>query len=387
MKLSDKMKATPIVVKDDWNKAFEADMREMELELGTEIMQNGNLNKMVHNIKSEAKIPYDEIKRRIDVKQRELIGGPISIEEVLIIVGKEVGLDLESKKSVKDDLQALVDAKKAPKCEDFGKTRIGSPNYGGECQFCEFETDCIEETKKLNTSKPSTGLFDEPQEQGKLVPKSVDFKEADKEFIDNNISTNPKAPELFTELIEPRKVIPIPPAIPTEEALAKKQEELDPNPPEPDKYPIALVEIIENDPLLAKINKHEVARIIQETELLNFTINSVLKPGDYYQNTPTRSGVHKIQTILNVSTEIKEENYSKVGEFWVARYKVRAISHNGRFTEAIGFCEQNEKGRIRTLHDTMATAQTRATNRAILDLVGFGAVSHEEKNDNSGLFD
>ena len=148
-------------------------------------------------------------------------------------------------------------------------------------------------------------------------------------------------------------------------------------------YPLAIVEIREDDKYLAKLDSNEQLRIIGEINKLKFAVKSVLEKGkDYYGKLPTRSGCHKLQTIFNISTEIVEELYWKdENGQWIAKYKVRAITPNGRYTEAMGLCEQNEKGRVRTMMDTLATAQTRGTNRAILDLVGFGQVSDEEMDD------
>ena len=147
-------------------------------------------------------------------------------------------------------------------------------------------------------------------------------------------------------------------------------------------FPITVVEVRENDPLLAKIEPLEQVRILGEINKLKFAVNSVLEKGDYYGKLPTRSGVHKLQTIFNLSTEIREEKYWKDEQgHWVAKYIIRAITPDGRYTEAMGLCEQFEKGRDRTMMDTLATAQTRGTSRAILDLVGFGQVSAEEIDD------
>jgi hypothetical protein len=63
---------------------------------------------------------------------------------------------------------------------------------------------------------------------------------------------------------------------------------------------------------------------------------------------------------------------------WI--FTVRATHlPSGLYQDADGSCEFSEKAeRQRTLHNVRAHALTRAKNRAILDLVGFGEVSAEE---------
>jgi hypothetical protein len=63
---------------------------------------------------------------------------------------------------------------------------------------------------------------------------------------------------------------------------------------------------------------------------------------------------------------------------------MRAIAHNGQYMDGFGACSTNESrfasagGRQKLENDLRTTAATRATNRAISDLVGFGQVSAEE---------
>lgn len=64
-------------------------------------------------------------------------------------------------------------------------------------------------------------------------------------------------------------------------------------------------------------------------------------------------------------------------------FTVRASLPSGQFTDGTGACSRNEQnfhGRpsVRSIHETRATAETRAKNRAISDLLAFGEVSAEE---------
>ena len=153
-------------------------------------------------------------------------------------------------------------------------------------------------------------------------------------------------------------------------------------------YPLTKIDIDENafikkgDETLTLTEAKE--RVKAEIELFNFTILNIVNKKDFYTNKKgkeciMKSGTRKIQLALNISTTIVSKNWEKDNNNrWVATFIVRAETQSGRFTECIGLCEQDEKNRTRTLHDTIATAQTRATSRAILDLAGFGAVSMEE---------
>lgn len=130
----------------------------------------------------------------------------------------------------------------------------------------------------------------------------------------------------------------------------------------------------------------EKQHIIREIELYNFTIQNIVKKSDYHEGNIKKSGVRKLQTAFNISTRIIDEVITQKDGICMAKYKVKAEAPSGRTAECVGAAVQNEKkdkfgNLIWSYHDTIATAQTRATSRAILDLVGFGQTSAEEIND------
>lgn len=123
----------------------------------------------------------------------------------------------------------------------------------------------------------------------------------------------------------------------------------------------------------------------------------------------TKSGWRKIATAFNVSVEVVESQ--RIFESGVIKYKVtaKAVAPNGKTVTGMGMCASNESNHMETLddvvepdkerddiikvdgkwrrlkkpnevneHNIMATAETRAKNRAISDLVGGGEVSAEE---------
>ena len=99
-----------------------------------------------------------------------------------------------------------------------------------------------------------------------------------------------------------------------------------------------------------------------------------------------RSGWAKISTFYGVSTEVLryELDRDENDKLLRAHVTVRASAPNGRHADGDGGCSVDEPrfasrgGRQKVEHDLPATATTRATNRAISNLVGFGQVSAEE---------
>lgn len=78
--------------------------------------------------------------------------------------------------------------------------------------------------------------------------------------------------------------------------------------------------------------------------------------------------------------EWKESDKSGAATYFIT---VRASLPSGQFMDGTGACSQNEIGYngrplARSIHETRATAETRAKNRAISDLMAFGEVSAEE---------
>lgn len=140
----------------------------------------------------------------------------------------------------------------------------------------------------------------------------------------------------------------------------------------------------------------------------------ILTKDDYqeYEGKPRKkkSAWRKLATAFNVSTEIMAKEVLRGADgrsVVMAEVRVRASTNGGRQSEALGSCDVNEKccaiargqkchkaawkghyccqngcdGRRHWSHpdhDIISTAQTRATNRAIADLIGCGEVSAEE---------
>jgi len=113
------------------------------------------------------------------------------------------------------------------------------------------------------------------------------------------------------------------------------------------------------------------------------------RPGSFVK----RRGWAKLATFYNVSTEIIRDHVERDdnGQPVRARAVARAVHQNGRHADGDGACSIDEArfsspkardqiaaGKVNVEHDLTATATTRAVNRAISNLIGFGAVSAEE---------
>ena len=86
----------------------------------------------------------------------------------------------------------------------------------------------------------------------------------------------------------------------------------------------------------------------------------------------------KCQRFFNLSLEKIEERREDNNGVVSYHLTYRATAPNGTFVDGCGSCSTNEKGLLKTEHNTRAIAETRSKNRAISDLVAFGEVSAEE---------
>jgi len=91
-----------------------------------------------------------------------------------------------------------------------------------------------------------------------------------------------------------------------------------------------------------------------------------------------KSAFRKLAVAFGISCEIvREDRIAFENGIEAHLVTMKAISPNGRFMTACGSCHSNER-KFTKPSDVRATAQTRATNRAIADLIGWSAPSAEE---------
>jgi len=110
---------------------------------------------------------------------------------------------------------------------------------------------------------------------------------------------------------------------------------------------------------------------------------AIIKPDDIQQIQGKiflkKSYWRKIATFFNLSVDIVSERKEALEDGNVTYHFVcKATAPNGRFAIGAGSCDVNEKGRANSIHNTRSTAETRAWNRAVSNLVGGGEVSAEE---------
>ncbi|MEM3077639.1 MAG: hypothetical protein QXW38_08500 [Candidatus Nitrosotenuis sp.] len=87
----------------------------------------------------------------------------------------------------------------------------------------------------------------------------------------------------------------------------------------------------------------------------------------------------KLATFFNLSVDVVEERSEKTDKGdTIYHFVCKATAPNGRYSIGSGSASVYEKGYRNTLHNARATAETRAFNRAVSNLVGGGEVSAEE---------
>ena len=91
----------------------------------------------------------------------------------------------------------------------------------------------------------------------------------------------------------------------------------------------------------------------------------------------------KLAIAFSISTEIINEKRIIYDDIIIYDFTVRATSPLWRYVEASASCSSDERIFNHLNNDVRATSQTRATNRAISDLIGLWEVSFEEMNDDT----
>ena len=121
--------------------------------------------------------------------------------------------------------------------------------------------------------------------------------------------------------------------------------------------------------------------LIQERAKL---LQSLIRPEDTVmiqgKEFKKKSYWRKLAIVFGLSIDVIEERREvnpRTGEV-TYHIKAKATAPNGQFVVGLGSCSQFEKGKQRTEHETRTTAETRAKNRAVSDMLAWGEVSAEE---------
>jgi len=129
------------------------------------------------------------------------------------------------------------------------------------------------------------------------------------------------------------------------------------------------------------VKPEKALSLIQERAKL---LQSLIKPEDTVmiqgKEFKKKSYWRKLAIVFGLSIDVIEERREvnpRTGEV-TYHIKAKATAPNGQFVVGLGSCSQFEKGKRRTEHETRTTAETRAKNRAISDMLAWGEVSAEE---------
>lgn len=115
--------------------------------------------------------------------------------------------------------------------------------------------------------------------------------------------------------------------------------------------------------------------------------NAIIGPNDEQKEGgrtfKKKSAWRKLARYFRISTEIVGVDRQSMDGIFLATVRVRATAPWGQYAESVGACGTDEASGRRTIStaDAIATAETRATNRAISNLIAMGEVSAEERRE------
>ena len=142
-----------------------------------------------------------------------------------------------------------------------------------------------------------------------------------------------------------------------------------------------IVVVEDNSAAISTVN---VDQALQEWEAYQTITEKMLDDTDYQEIQgrafKKKSAWRKYARAFNITTEIIDKDIVKTdkGNVIEASFIVRATLPTGRYADGWGNCSRQEGNKAHPNHDIPATAMTRATNRAIADLIGAGEVTAEE---------
>lgn len=130
-----------------------------------------------------------------------------------------------------------------------------------------------------------------------------------------------------------------------------------------------------------------IAEIDEQIKRYEYVKKKLIKPEDQQiisgKKYTKKSGWRKFINAFGLSIELINKNVFEEDDDKHAEVRVRAIAPNGQSVEGIGIKSMSNVFGAKTLHNLVATAWTKAVNRAVSDLVAFGAVSAEEIQEGS----
>jgi hypothetical protein len=162
------------------------------------------------------------------------------------------------------------------------------------------------------------------------------------------------------------------------------------------------VDLVPVEPLNLVAPVAGAAALVENQKAYHAVVHALLDDSDYQATDRGRfkkkSAWRKLNVAFNVTTELLDEVEARdeQGRLIRATVTARATAPNGRYADGIGVCDVHDRHTRACLagcvgfhhfahpeHDILATAHTRATNRASSDLYGMGEVSAEEIDANT----
>lgn len=172
--------------------------------------------------------------------------------------------------------------------------------------------------------------------------------------------------------------------------IKKPQPKIVQNLPDTEEFPLEIVK--QETPIANLPSKQEVDAYLK---MYNYIKKTVVDESDFMwignKKFMKKSGWRKFIKAFNISIQLLEKNVFELEGDIHAEVRVRASLPNGQFVEGFAvkskseyYSEKYKSYGNYNIHNLIATAYTRATNRAISDLVGFGEVSAEEVQTSGG---
>lgn len=118
-------------------------------------------------------------------------------------------------------------------------------------------------------------------------------------------------------------------------------------------------------------------------KMWEFLYNNWLTVNIKWKIYPNRTWFRQLAMYLWISLEITKETRIETTKYFLYEYSVKAISKDWRYAECSASCSSNEREFNNKENDVRATAQTRATNRAIADLLWISDITKYIKNKSS----
>lgn len=132
-------------------------------------------------------------------------------------------------------------------------------------------------------------------------------------------------------------------------------------------------------PLVSPVASNE--KILQSWQNFQELKVKLLEPSDFAEvkgeKLAKKSAFRKLALAFGISTELVNEDRIELKDGMAYLVTMRAISPSGRFMTALASCHSDER-KFTKASDVRAIAETRATNRAIANLIGWSAPSAEE---------